>query len=214
MDQLLSPTLWLVLLAQEVEPEEELGDWTPNLQDDGPPPPIADPARWAAGASLGLAMPQSKLNATGQLGMSLSFRPTQHIHPTLWWNWARPSASGSVDDPALDSPLPWRLSQDQNTVALGLSLRALGPEQRVHPELSVAPQLAWTRSVITASTAAPVQERALALGWSLGAGLAMDLPDGEVTLRFAASTVPQTGALTGLASGLVLSPSLGYRRLF
>jgi hypothetical protein len=213
MDQLLSPALWLVLLAQEVEPEEELGNWTPDVQNQTPPPPPPTPARWAVGASVGLVVPRSDLNAAGQIGLNLAFRPTQHIHPALWWSWARPSATGSVSDPALDVPLPWSLSQDQNTLALGVNLRALDAEQRVHPELTLAPQWVWTRSVMTASTANAVQERTMSLGWTIAPALAVDLPDGEVTLRFAASNVPQMGVITGQASGLVLSPSLGYRRL-
>ena len=214
MDQLLSPALWLLLLAQEVEPEEELGDWTPDVENQTPPPPAPPPARWALGASVGLAMPQSDLNAAGQLSLNLAFRPGKHVHPALWYSWARPSANGSVSDAALDEPLSWSLSQDQSTLALGLNLRALDAEQRVHPELTMAPQLVWTRSVMSASTATPVQERAFALGWTIAPALAVDLPDGEVTLRLAVSSVPQRGTLTGSASGLVLSPSIGYRRLF
>ena len=214
MDQLLSPALWLILFAQEVEPEEDLGDWTPDVQSQATPSVTTPPARWAAGASVGLAVPQSDLNPAGQLGVNLAFRPTQHVHPALWWSWARPSATGSVSEPALDEPLPWSLSQDQNTLALGVNLRALDAEQRVHPELTLAPQLVWTRSVMTASKDSAVQERTVSLGWTIAPALSVDLPNGEVTLRFAASTVPQTTVLTGLASGLVLSPSFGYRRLF
>lgn len=213
MDQLLSPALGLLLLCQSVDSEEDLGDWTPDLSNQAPPETLPEPARWALGGSLGLALPQSTLEATGQLGLNASFRPTQHVHPALWLSWARPRTSGAVSDPLLEDPLPWTLAQDQSTLALGVNLRAFDAGQRVHPELTLAPQLAWTRSVMQASSAQAVAEWDLSLGWSVAPALAVALPDGELTLRFAMGTVAQRGVLTGQTSGVVLSPSIGYRRL-
>lgn len=132
--------------------------------------------------------------------------------------FAAPRGAGAGTDPRVGGPYDWNLTLNQVQVGLGIGIDLAADDWKVHPELSVAPQLWFFRAQADGSTPSATfgtyNERWTTVGGLAALSVGYDLGPGRLLLRGEGTLVPVNATIPGKLTSFAVTPTLGYRFLF